>query len=76
MVATTSSRALALLSVLSTGAVQSSAGLVARLRVTERTVRRDVETLRALGYRIEAVNGERRRVPAGTGSATASARLR
>lgn len=52
-----SSRLLALLSVLQTGRGRSGAELAERLGVTPRTVRRDVERLRALGYRIAALKG-------------------
>lgn len=55
--ASTSARALKLLSVLSTGVVASSADLTERLGVSERTIRRDVETLRDLGYQIDPVKG-------------------
>ena len=55
--ASTSARALTLLSVLGVGGVLGSAALARRLDVSERTLRRDVETLRGLGYRIETVKG-------------------
>jgi len=55
--ASTSARALTLLSVLGVGGVLGSAELATRLDVSERTLRRDVETLRGLGYRIETVKG-------------------
>ncbi|MFP7834651.1 helix-turn-helix transcriptional regulator [Marisediminicola sp. LYQ134] len=55
--ATTSARALRLLSILSGGATVASSELTAKLEVAERTVRRDVETLRGLGYEIEAITG-------------------
>ncbi|WP_322410347.1 helix-turn-helix transcriptional regulator [Microbacterium invictum] len=55
--ASTSSRALTLLSLLSAGGVIGAADLADRLEVSERTVRRDVDTLRELGYRIEPVKG-------------------
>lgn len=55
--ATTSARALALLSVLSSGATVGAADLAARAGVGERTVRRDVETLRGLGYDVRSLRG-------------------
>ena len=55
--ATTSTRALTLLSVLGTGRLTSAAELAERLDVSERTIRRDVETLRDLGYRVTTVTG-------------------
>lgn len=55
--ASTSSRALSVLAQLGTGVQVSSADLAARLGVSERTVRRDVDTLRDLGYEVEAVTG-------------------
>lgn len=55
--ATTSERALRLLSLLSTGATLSAAELAARLAVAQRTVRRDISTLRELGYEIEPITG-------------------
>lgn len=53
----TSARALTLLSVMSSGGVWAAADLAARFDVSERTVRRDVDMLRDLGYRIEPVRG-------------------
>lgn len=53
----TTSRALALLNLLQTHQHWPGAELASRLGVTERTVRRDVERLRELGYRIESVPG-------------------
>jgi len=53
----TTSRALALLDLLQTHRHWPGPELAARLGVTERTVRRDVERLRELGYRIESVPG-------------------
>ncbi|WP_375295647.1 helix-turn-helix domain-containing protein [Gordonia sp. GONU] len=38
-----------------------------RLQMSERTVRRDVERLRELGYRIDGTNGPRRWLPARRG---------
>lgn len=55
--ASTSARALKLLSVLGTGVVMNSTELAARLGVSERTVRRDIETLRELGYSVEPLSG-------------------
>lgn len=53
----TTARALALLNLLQTHRHWPGPELAARLRVTERTVRRDVERLRDLGYRVESVPG-------------------
>ncbi len=53
----TSSRMLAMLSLLQSRRDWPGAALAERLSVTTRTVRRDVERLRELGYRIEAVKG-------------------
>ena len=53
----TSARTLRLLSVLQTGRRWSGVELAARLGVTERTVRRDVERLRALDYPVESGSG-------------------
>ncbi len=53
----TTSRALALLNLLQTHQHWSGAELARRLEVTERTVRRDVDRLRELGYRIESAPG-------------------
>ncbi len=53
----TTSRALALLNLLQTHRHWLGAELAERLGVTERTVRRDVERLRELGYRIESTSG-------------------
>lgn len=50
-------RALALLSLLQTHRLWGSAELAARLEVTERTVRRDVDRLRGLGYPVAATPG-------------------
>ena len=55
--ATTSARALHMLSALSCGAVVSAAALAERLGVAERTIRRDAETLRDLGYDVQPVTG-------------------
>ncbi|QKJ20187.1 helix-turn-helix transcriptional regulator [Microbacterium hominis] len=53
----TTTRALALLNLLQTHRHWQGAELAGRLGVTERTVRRDVERLRELGYRIESTPG-------------------
>ncbi|GAA3632336.1 YafY family protein [Microbacterium awajiense] len=53
----TTTRALSLLNLLQAHRHWSGAELAARLSVTERTVRRDVERLRELGYRIESSPG-------------------
>ncbi|MDN5618778.1 MAG: WYL domain-containing protein [Kocuria sp.] len=53
----TPSRMLALLSLLQVSRDWSGSVLAERLGVTTRTVRRDVERLRELGYRIRAVKG-------------------
>lgn len=55
--AATSARALKLLSILGTGVTLTAGELAARLGTSVRTVRRDVDTLRELGYEIEAVRG-------------------
>lgn len=53
----TTSRALSLLNLLQTHRHWPGSELAGRLGVTERTVRRDVERLRELGYRIESTPG-------------------
>lgn len=55
--ATTSARALRLLSLLTTGTTLPASALAERLEASPRTVRRDVETLRELGYDVETVHG-------------------
>ncbi|GAA4839542.1 hypothetical protein GCM10023201_31580 [Actinomycetospora corticicola] len=55
--ATTSARTLTLLSLLGTGRTYSGRELRERLEVSERTLRRDVDTLRELGYVIDPVMG-------------------
>lgn len=55
--ASTSSRALSVLSALSVGGVVGGPALAERLGVSERTVRRDIDTLRELGYSIEPIKG-------------------
>ncbi|MCI2957073.1 WYL domain-containing protein [Agromyces atrinae] len=54
---TTTSRLLTLLSLLQTRRDWPGAVLAERLSISHRTVRRDVERLRAMGYRIEATMG-------------------
>ena len=54
---TTTSRVLALLNLLQTHRHWPGPELAARLAVTDRTLRRDVERLRDLGYRVESVPG-------------------
>ncbi len=56
-VQTTSSRLLALLSLLRTRRAWSGEDLAERLDITPRTVRRDIDRLRDLGYPITAVKG-------------------
>lgn len=53
----TTSRALSLLNLLQTHRHWAGAELAGRLGVTQRTVRRDIERLRELGYRIESTPG-------------------
>lgn len=55
--ADTSRRALRLLSLLATPRCWSLSELASRLEVSERTVRRDIETLRALDYPVVTVHG-------------------
>ncbi|MEQ8330397.1 MAG: YafY family protein [Longimicrobiales bacterium] len=50
-------RALRLLSLLQTGRLWAGAELAGRLSVTERTVRRDIDRLRDLGYPVDATPG-------------------
>lgn len=57
LMASTSARALKLLSLLSTGTLIRSDEIAQRMGVAERTVRRDISTLRDLGYEIEPVKG-------------------
>ena len=52
-----SARLLALLSLLQTGSGRTGAELAARLDVSARTVRADIERLRDLGYPVDAVRG-------------------
>ncbi|WP_254922852.1 helix-turn-helix transcriptional regulator [Rhodococcus sp. OK302] len=51
-------RALQLLSLLQTHRFWNCAELAARLEVTERTVRRDVDRLRDLGYPVDSTSGK------------------
>jgi len=53
----TTTRALALLNLLQTHRAWTGPELASRLAVSERTLRRDVERLRDLGYRIESAPG-------------------
>jgi len=53
----TSARLLALLGLLQSRADWTGADLARRLDVTDRTVRKDVDRLRALGYPVESVRG-------------------
>ena len=55
--AETSARLLSLLSLLQTRRVWAGPQLTERLRVSSRTMRRDIESLREIGYRIDAVKG-------------------
>ncbi len=57
MLLETSARLLALLALLQTPGIRSGADLAGRLDVGERTVRKDVERLRELGYPIDTVRG-------------------
>lgn len=53
----TSARLLRLLSVLQSRGYWSGSGLAERLEVTPRTLRRDIDRLRSLGYAIQATSG-------------------
>ncbi|MDQ4213387.1 helix-turn-helix transcriptional regulator [Microbacterium sp. ASV81] len=55
--ASPSARLLTLLSLLQTGSGRTGAELAARLEVSPRTVRADIERLRDLGYPVDAVRG-------------------
>lgn len=55
--ADTSARALKLLSIFGSGATFTAEELSSRLRASLRTVRRDIDTLRELGYDIESLRG-------------------
>jgi len=54
---TTTTRVLALLNLLQTHRHWSGPDLASRLAVTGRTLRRDIERLRSLGYRVESLPG-------------------
>jgi predicted DNA-binding transcriptional regulator YafY len=64
----TSARLLALLGLLQSRADWTGAELARRLDVTDRTVRKDVDRLRALGYPVEAVRGPGGHYRLGAGS--------
>ncbi|WP_205472429.1 YafY family protein [Nocardioides sp. SYSU D00038] len=64
----TSARLLALLGLLQSRADWTGAELARRLDVTDRTVRKDVDRLRALGYPVEAVRGPGGHYRLGVGS--------
>lgn len=53
----TSQRLLALLSLLQSNREWTAPTLAARLRISERTIRRDIDRLRELGYRIDTTRG-------------------
>lgn len=55
--ANTSARALKVLSIFGIGSTLTAEELASRLEVSVRTVRRDIDTLRDLGYDIQAVRG-------------------
>jgi predicted DNA-binding transcriptional regulator YafY len=56
-VADTTSRALKLLSLLQSRRIWTGPELMARLGVSERTLRRDIDRLRDLGYRVDSFSG-------------------
>jgi len=60
-------RLLAILSLLQTGARPTGPEIADRLEVTVRTVRRDVDRLRILGYAVDATRGAGGRYSLGTG---------
>ena len=60
----TTARLLKLLSLLQTRRDWPGSLLAERLEISDRTVRRDIERLREMGYRIDATHGSRRGVPA------------
>lgn len=60
-------RLLAMLSLLQSGARPTGPEIAERLEVTVRTVRRDVDRLRTLGYAIDATRGATGRYSLGTG---------
>src|SRR4051794_35353141 len=53
----TSARLLRVLSLLQSRRDWTGAGLAERLEITERTVRRDIDKLRALGYPVASTSG-------------------
>ncbi|MDX3003605.1 HTH domain-containing protein [Kribbella solani] len=65
--ATTSHRALELLSSLGSGRTWPLRDLAAKLEVSERTARRDLDTLRELGYPVATVRGPHGGYRLGTG---------
>src|SRR5436305_7738111 len=65
----TSARLLRLLSLLQTRRDWTGADLAQRLEITPRTVRRDVEKLRSLGYPVHAVTGKAGGYRLGAGAA-------
>lgn len=66
--ATTSARLLTLLSLLGARAIWSGPHLAERLGVSTRTLRRDVETLRGLGYPVQTLKGPEGGYRLGSGS--------
>ncbi len=66
--ADTAARMLALLGLLQARAGWTGAELAARLGVTDRTVRNDIERLRGLGYPVDAVRGPGGRYRLGVGT--------
>src|SRR5215208_7170519 len=64
----TSTRTLALLSLLQVRSDWSGADLADRLGVTDRTIRNDMTRLRELGYPVEAVRGPGGRYRLGVGA--------
>ena len=72
----TSARLLRLLSLLQARRDWTSTELAARLGVTTRTIRNDVDRLRGLGYPVDARPGVGRRVPARFGRCPAAAAAR
>ena len=65
--ADTAARMLALLGLLQARSDWSGAELAHRLRVTDRTVRNDIDRLRGLGYPVDAVRGPGGRYRLGVG---------
>ena len=72
----TPARLLSLLSLLQTPRDWPGSELAGRLEVSGRTIRRDVDRLRGLGYPVEADDGRGRRLPAGRGPGDAAAAAR